>query len=157
MGGAGQIFFEKHLSGLAKSENATVLFVPVSRSSHTSGHKKYSIFDFSAVLRMFFSRRCRPAAACRKIEPVGRCIRVDVLSESSLTLSEQAQMHVERTIGRTRRRREHSGAGGGLSERTLDLARRAIKPKCASFRNRRPIGGASADKRTTCSLACIVT
>ena len=62
-GGAGTIFFEKHLSSPAKSKNASVLFVPYSRSSHTSSHKKYSIFDFSVGLRMFFFRRRMPC--CR--------------------------------------------------------------------------------------------
>ena len=62
-GGAGTIFFKKRLSSPAKSKNASVLFVPDSRSSHTSGHKKYSIFDFSVELRMFFFRRWMPC--CR--------------------------------------------------------------------------------------------
>ncbi len=62
-GGAGTIFFEKRLSSPAKSKNASVLFVPYSRSSHTFGHKKYSIFDFSVGLRMFFFRRRMPC--CR--------------------------------------------------------------------------------------------
>jgi len=46
VGGAGIIFFEKLSSSSAKSKNASALFVPVSRSSHTSGHKKHSIFQF---------------------------------------------------------------------------------------------------------------
>ena len=71
VGGAGTIFFEKHLSSPAKSKNASVLFVPDSRSSHTSGHKKYSIFDFSVEPRMFFFRRWMPC--CRlQIERAGR-------------------------------------------------------------------------------------
>ena len=45
-GGAGTIFFEKLLSSPAKSKNASALFVPASRSSHTFGHKKRSIFRF---------------------------------------------------------------------------------------------------------------
>ena len=70
-GGAGSILFEKHLSSPAKSKNASVLFVPDSRSSHTFGHKKYSIFDFSVGLRMFFFRRWMPC--CRlQTERAGR-------------------------------------------------------------------------------------
>ena len=70
-GGAGTIFFKKRLSSPAKSKNASVLFVPDSRSSHTSGHKKYSIFDFSVGLRMFFFRRRMPC--CRlQTERAGR-------------------------------------------------------------------------------------
>ncbi len=40
------IFFEKLLSFLAKSQNASVIFVPASRSSHTFGHKNHSVFRF---------------------------------------------------------------------------------------------------------------
>ena len=44
--GAGILFFEKLLSFLAKSQNASVIFVPASRSSHTFGHKNHSVFRF---------------------------------------------------------------------------------------------------------------
>ena len=74
VGGAGTIFFEKRLSSPAKSKNASVLFVPGSRSPHTSGHKKYSIFDFSVELRMFFFRRWMP------------CCRLQIERASSLLL-----------------------------------------------------------------------
>ena len=61
--------------------------------------QKVQHFRFLGRPANVFLQKMPPAAACRMIEPVVKCIRVDVLPESSLTLSEQAQMHVERTIG----------------------------------------------------------
>ncbi len=66
-GGAGTIFFEKLLSSPAKSKNASALFVPASRSSHTFGHKKRSIFRFlSRTANVFLQKMDAPL-------PPGNC------------------------------------------------------------------------------------
>ena len=69
-GGAGTIFFEKLLSSPAKSKNASALFVPASRSSHTFGHKKRSIFRFlSRTANVFLQKMdaSLPPANCRSL------------------------------------------------------------------------------------------
>lgn len=66
-GGAGTIFFEKLLSSPAKSKNASALFVPASRSSHTFGHKNHSVFRFLSRTANVFLKKTDaslPPALC---------------------------------------------------------------------------------------------